>query len=223
MTNPQIAYHFGWALPAHEQHLQQWMGHPKNKGFVLNGRQAYQGVKQVTAMKFVRNHRVAIDVGGHVGFHSFNLAPLFREVHAFEPVALHRECFAINVTAPNVRLHPVALGVEPGEIAMKTEVGSSGNTCVDTKAPGDTPMITLDSLGLQDVDYAKLDCEGFEENVLRGAEDTLRRCKPVVMVEQKRQMAAGFGLPTKGAIAFLQSLGYQVVAELSGDYIMVHP
>lgn len=214
-----IATHFGWALPAHEQHLQRWMVNPKNLGFKLNGRQAYQGKKQVKAMSYVKQFRTALDVGGHVGFHSFNLAHQFTHVHAFEPVALHRKCFVLNVTQANVTLHPVALGKIEGSVSMNTEHGSSGNTTVGGK--GDIPMVTLDSLGLGDVDYMKLDCEGFEENVLRGAEATIGLCKPVIMVEQKRQMAADFGLETLGAVKFLKTLGYKVAEEISGDYIMV--
>jgi FkbM family methyltransferase len=214
------AVHFGWALPAHERHLQLWMANPKNAGHTLNGRQAYQGRKQELAMSFVTNRKVAVDVGGHVGFHSFNMAHAFEHVHAFEPVALHRKCFAANTAAlSNITLHAVALGAKPGSVAMKTETGSSGNTTVG--GAGDIPMITLDSLGLQDVGYMKLDCEGFEENVLRGAEATLKAFGPVVMVEQKRDMAAKLGLATMGAVTYLESLGYRVAREVSGDYIMV--
>ena len=79
------AIHFGWHLPAHEKHLQVWMANPKNLGFKLNGRQAYQGKKQVKALSYVKSFRTAVDVGGHVGFHSFNLAHAFAQVHAFEP------------------------------------------------------------------------------------------------------------------------------------------
>lgn len=211
--------HFGWHLPAHEQHLQKWMANPKNAGDRMNGRQGYQLKKQRKALSYVKQFRTAVDVGSHVGFHTFNMAHTFAQVHSFEPVALHRKCFALNVTAPNVTLHAVALGKAPGSVSMNTEVGSSGNTTVGGK--GDIPMITLDSLGLEDVDYIKADCEGFEENVFRGAEHLIVTCKPVIMVEQKRQMAADFGLETLGAVKFLNTLGYRVVEEISGDYIMV--
>ena len=62
----------GWWMPDHEAHLGPWMATPKNK-LLLNGRQAYQGRKQVAALKYVANHRVAIDVGAHVGLWSYNL------------------------------------------------------------------------------------------------------------------------------------------------------
>ena len=217
-----IVTHFGWAFPSHEKHLQQWMANPKNSGDRMNGRQGYQLKKQALAMSFVKQFRTAVDVGGHIGTHSFNLAHAFAQVHTFEPVALHRECFAINTQGlTNITLHACALGKAAGSVSMNTELGSSGNTTVG--GPGSIPMVTLDSLDLQDVDYMKLDCEGYEENVLRGAEAMLAACKPVVMVEQKRDMAVKMGLGTMGAVKFLESLGYKVVREVSGDFIMVRP
>lgn len=214
--------HFGWHLPAHEQHLQKWMANPKNVGDRMNGRQGYQLKKQRKALSYVKQFRTAVDVGSHVGFHTFNMAHAFAQVHSFEPVPLHRKCFEANTAGlTNITLHAVALGKAPGSVSMNTEVGSSGNTTVGGK--GDIPMIALDSLGLTDVDYMKLDCEGFEENVLRGAVQTLIHCKPVLMVEQKRDFASRFDLTPMGAVTFLQSLGYKVAAEISGDFILTMP
>jgi hypothetical protein len=102
---------------------------------------------------------------------------------------------------------------------MWSEEGSSGNTQVRGK--GEIPMQTLDSFGFTVVDLIKVDCEGYEENVLRGAEATIVTCKPVICVEQKRDMATRFGLKPQGAVEFLKSLGYRVAEEIGGDYIMV--
>lgn len=214
--------HHGWWFPDHEAHLQAWMAHPKNK-LILNGRQAYQGKKQVVALRHCKQHRVAIDVGGHVGLWSFNLAHNFGTVFAFEPVAEHRACFEKNMAGvgQHVHLKAMALGATEGSVSIKSEQGSSGNSTVAGK--GDIPMHTLDSLELQDVDFMKLDCEGYEENVLRGGEQTIRTFKPVIIVEQKRTMATRFGLKTLGAVDFLRGIGYKIAEEISGDYIMVHP
>lgn len=214
------AIHFGWHLPAHEQHLQKWMANPKNLGFELNGRQAYQGKKQVKALSYVKQFRTALDCGGHCALWAFNLAHQFKQVHAFEPTPLHQKCFALNtVGLTNIELHPVALGKAPGSVSMNTEVGSSGNTTVGGK--GDIPMITLDSLGLVDVDFVKIDVEGFEANIILGGERLFKTCRPVTIVEQKRQMSEAFGIPPKEAVNILVKWGYREVAELSGDHVLV--
>jgi hypothetical protein len=91
------------------------------------------------------------------------------------------------------------------------------------KGEGDIPMITLDSLALDEVDFIKADCEGFELFALRGAVDTILRCKPVIIVEQKPGRAQKFGLLETEAVTFLEDLGvgYKVVKEMSGDFICV--
>jgi FkbM family methyltransferase len=209
----------GWWFPDHEQHLPAWMRSPKGY-LVLNGRPSYQGKKQQAALAAVRQHRTAVDVGGHIGLWSYNLAAAFEQVHAFEPVEAHRACFARNVEAANVTLHACALGREEGSVSIHTAPTSTGDSWV--KGGGNIPMVTLDSLQLTEVDFIKIDCEGYEENVLRGAIETIKRDLPVIIVEQKRDMAtARFGLEPLGAVKFLQSLGYRVAQEISGDYLMV--
>jgi FkbM family methyltransferase len=215
----------GWVWPDREKHLIAWMAHPKNR-MMLNGRAAYQGKKQLAALAAVARYkgpmlRTAIDVGGHVGLWSYNLAPAFQHVHAFEPVDYLRECFERNMDEQtvNVTLHPVALGAVEGSVSMHTTVDSTGDSWV--KGAGEIPMHTLDRFDLGPVDFIKIDVEGYEENVLRGAECTIVRDRPVICVEQKRDMASRFGLQPLGAVKFLQSLGYRVEQEIGGDFLMV--
>lgn len=215
-----------WYFPDGEKHLPEWMANPKAR-MIINGRPAYQGKKQLAAIAecgLRGRTRTAIDVGGHIGLWSFNLAHAFGRVHAFEPVAAHRACFEKNLDVPalveKVLLHPVALGMQEGSVSIKTAPTSSGDSWVS--GDGDIPMHTLDSFDLQDIDLIKIDCEGYEENVLRGAMQTISTWRPVIMVEQKRDMASErFGLGKLGAVQLLLDMGYRVAAELSGDYVCV--
>lgn len=220
----------GWYWPDGEQHMIDWMQTPKNAR-MLNGRFAYQGKKQ-EAVRLVCMERTAmrtaVDVGAHIGLWSFNLAHWFKRVEAFEPVADHRECFErnlIDAEIPDViSLHGVAVGREEGQISMRVNPISTGDSWVDPKAKGNynIPMRTLDSFELTEVDLIKIDCEGFEENVVRGAGATIKRWKPVIIVEQKRDMATKFGLQPLGAVEVLKKHhGYRQAFEIGGDYIMV--
>jgi FkbM family methyltransferase len=213
----------GWWFPDHERHLIDWMANPKGRK-IINGRSAYQGKKQLAAMELVPadRRRTAIDVGAHIGLWSFNLAHWFKRVEAFEPVAAHRECWQANMSTrqDEVSLHPYALGDREAMVAIHTADTSSGDSWV--KGKGSIPMKTLDSFHFEDVDFIKIDCEGYEEFVLRGATSTIMLWRPVICVEQKRDMAAKkFGLETLGAVKFLQDLGYRQAIEISGDHIMV--
>lgn len=206
----------GWWWPDREHHMIDWM---RQNRMVLNGRSAYQGKKQVAALKHCKNFRVAVDVGAHIGLWSYNLAHQFATVFSAEPVAEHQACFKKNVTGQFVHLLPYALGAEEAMVSIRANASSTGDSWVD--GPGAIPQRTLDSLEIPDVDFIKIDAEGYEELILRGGIETLKACRPVVCVEQKRDMACKFGLKPQGAVEFLKSLGYSVAQELGGDYIMV--
>lgn len=207
----------GWWFPDGEAHLPEWMANPNNR-VILNGRAAYQGKKQAAALHLCKSFRTAVDVGGHVGLWSYNLGHRFGMVHAFEPIAAHRECFAKNVDLPNVQMYPRALGEKNAMIAMHTMPTSSGDSIVS--GDGDIPMDRLDDYEFEDVDFIKLDCEGYELFALRGGEETLKRWKPVICVEQKPGKAQQFGLKEIGAVNYLQELDAKLRLTMSGDFFL---
>lgn len=214
-------------LPDHEQHLVEWMMNPKNKKLV-DGKLAYQWTKQCMAMEHVRNWRTAIDIGAHCGLWSMHLAKRFQALHAFEPVEEHRACWVENMRE-NVEaavavgreraflIYPYALGEKEGSVRIETRHTSSGDSFV--AGEGDIPMKRLDDFDFSDVDFMKLDCEGYELFILRGAEETIKRWQPTIIVEQKPNRAVNFGLPQTGAVEYLKSLGATLRAERSGDYV----
>jgi FkbM family methyltransferase len=214
----------GWWWPDGERHMIDWLATPKNR-VMINGRPAYQGKKQLACLEHLKadRRRTMIDVGAHIGLWSFNFAHWFLDIKAFEPVEAHRECFTKNV--PNeidsvVALHPFALGDHEAMVSISVNPSSSGDSWI--KGRGTVPMKTIDSFNFQDVDFIKVDCEGYEEFVLRGAHDTIQQWKPFICVEQKRDMAVKFDLKPLGAVVYLKSLGYTTVNEMGGDFMMKH-
>jgi len=222
----------GICLPDGERHLQGWMNEVNRW---VEGLPTYQYHKLEAAMKHLppRRRRVAIDVGAHVGLWSMHLVRLFDFTHAFEPMKEHRECFERNVPlAGRVLLYPHALGAKSGWVGLgRRTPDSSGDTGVLNVPPAKAkeagaeiaPLRTLDSYGIRRVDLLKVDCEGFEREVLHGAEETLRQSKPVVVVEQKPGMGQRYGFGETDAVKFLEGLGARRLQEISGDFIMGWP
>lgn len=198
-------------LPDHEEHLQR---------FAYGPGWEYQDKKYKAIMKYVRDYRGAVDVGGHCGLWAMQMVRHFDKVISFEPVAEHRECYVKNVHG-DYELVPYALGEKPGKVKIHTSRGSSGDSWVDGE--GDIEMKTLDSFNLQDVDLLKIDCEGFELFVLKGGVETLKRWKPAVIVEQKPGRAKKFGLKDTEAVDFLKKLGASLKEEISGDFLLQWP
>lgn len=196
-----------WFLPDNEQHLAEWIERCGD----------YQTPHRANALKYVKKWGVAVDIGAHVGLWSREFCERFKRVYAFEPMPAHRECFLKNVLYDNFTLHPVALGEHEGTVKMATVEHSTGGTHVDPGQPGDTPMVTLDSYEIPVIDFMKLDCEAYEIYVLRGAKETLLRCKPVICIEQKTQDF--FGNPRYIASDYLKSLGAKEVSRFKDDLV----
>jgi FkbM family methyltransferase len=202
-------------LPDGEQHMVEWMI-AKNQR--VDGKLTYQWEKQQAALAHCRRFRLAVDIGAHVGLWAMHLVRRFDKVVAFEPVDAHRACFARNVTAPNVRLYPVALGLLEGGVTISSNPTSSGDSRV--AGVGDIPMHRLDDYALTEVDFIKADCEGYELLALLGGEATIRRWRPTICVEQKPGMPQRFGLDETGAVGYLERLGAKLRRVISGDYIL---
>lgn len=80
---------------------------------------------------------------------------------------------------------------------------------------------TLDSFDLPTIDFMKIDCEGYEFPVLKGAAETLRRCKPVIVVEQKPHPNFAKQWEQYAAIKFLaEACGYVAKDRVVDDWIL---
>jgi FkbM family methyltransferase len=205
---------YGWTLPASDEHFESYLAGT----FEVNGRRVYQPDHITSSTSLCRRRRVALDVGAHVGMWSYYLAAMFERVHAFEPSTLLQECFVRNVRAPNVTLHKVALGRNPGHAELRLVPDNTGATHIASEGEGSIEVRPLDGYALPIVDFLKVDVEGFELFVFAGAQDTLLRCKPVIIFEQKG-FAQRFGGGDTDAADYLASLGAVQLGTVNKDLI----
>lgn len=185
-------------LPAGEQHLKQTLEATAQK----TGRGTYQIATLGVMMNYVdpSRRRTMLDIGGHVGLWSMHLSRYFEKVIAFEPVPVMQRCFELNMNNPqhpvaaNVELRRYGLGDENTELMISFEKDNSGHTHVESDDPDrkiagaeliPVTIKRLDDEIFENIDAVKIDVEGFEFAVLKGAEQTFRQHKPVVCLEQK--------------------------------------
>lgn len=191
------------------------------------GAGTYQFRKFAAAFPYIRNFENAIDVGGHVGIWSRVLARCFGHVDAFEPMKKHQECFRLNLErdADHVTLHPHAVNNVGGELEFIF------NTCfthvvVPKERDGKREIekvkaVRLDDVGLDPPDFIKIDVEGFEYEVILGAEKLIRGARPTMIVEQKTNgFAERYGRKQTAASDLLQKWGATLVANYGGDHIL---
>lgn len=174
-----------------------------------------------TAVSLTRGRRVAVQAGGNVGVWATRLARSFERVETVEPDVLNYECLVRNVPA-NVNHKRAGFGARPGSVSLVNVDGNAGAHYVGDGSVGDIPIITIDSLDLPACDLLCLDVEGHEPHALLGAEQTIRRFRPVVMFEEKGLSERYYGVARGTAERWLAELGigYKVVMRVRADVIL---
>ncbi|AXQ68647.1 methyltransferase [Caulobacter phage CcrPW] len=164
------------------------------------------------SLPYIQSARHAIDIGCRDGEYSRYLQTSFAHVFGFDP--RRREYLPFNVDLKRMTHFLCALGDEPGTIKM-----SGGTHKQFGPKQHVAPCFTLDSFGLQDIDYIKIDVEGFEKKVLIGGWATIDRCRPVIVIEQNDVTLPGAA--RYEARDWLEQRGYSVAAISKDDLIMV--
>lgn len=164
---------------------------------------------------------VVVDVGGFVGNHAVYFARVCqaREVVAFEPQSRMANVLGCNIVLNGVgqivRLQRIALGERVGRAsALGGLVGSAATTafCYDDR--GSVPVETIDVFEFKRMDLLKVDVEGMELSVLRGASSALSRLSPLVWVEAVSERAY------HDVENYLNEQGYKLLESLSEmDYL----
>jgi FkbM family methyltransferase len=182
----------------------------------------YQIAVRRRSIELCDKRNVALDIGANVGLWSRDLVKHFDKVIAFEPVALFRECLEKNVPDDKLWVSPFALGDQDTQGTMIITEDNSGHSHLDpaTMGTGDVQVIRLDNLDLHEINYIKIDCEGYEYRILQGAEKSIRLCRPVVVIEQKPHDAYSKQYGQFAAVELLQSWGMTKLDQVRDDWIM---
>jgi len=167
-----------------------------------------------------RRDRAAVDVGANYGVYTHFLLAHAETVHAFEPLpdlaSLLRKAF--RRLSGRVFIHEIALSDASGFADLKSPQDQPGRSTidphnalsidVDPSAPIRCYRVVrrrLDSFVLPSVGFIKVDVEGHEPEVLRGAEGVLLRDKPSLLIEIEERHRAG---SVEESATYLTHLGY---------------
>jgi FkbM family methyltransferase len=174
---------------------------------------------------FVRDGAVVVDVGASFGLFSYHLARLVGRtgtVYTFEPHPMNRVVLEKLAKArPAVNFRPVAVSDEPGSAQLQVPVfggrrvtaqsslahgfGDLEGVAVDTVS---VPTVRLDDeLGDRSIDFIKIDVEGHEIAVLRGASGILRKYLPPMLIEIEQRH---LDYPIADVFAEITGLGYEL-------------
>jgi FkbM family methyltransferase len=169
--------------------------------------------KLARALSHCSRFGLAIDVGAHVGGTAAYMARHFERVIAFEAVPETFDLLCRNIPG-NVEARNQAVSDTIGEVLFEynprfshlSHRHSGEKTLGKSQTVGPIPTVTIDSLAV-DVTFLKVDVEGAEIEVVRGAIETIERSKPLILIEQGGNESKYFGRVRDEAGALLMDLG----------------
>ena len=139
---------------------------------------------------YLRDGNVILDIGANIGNHTVFFSKICNaeRVYAFEPISetystLCRN-LALNHIEDTVVVYNVALGNTSGKAKIKCfDPYNIGAAQVEEAHDGSISMKRLDDYKFERIDFIKIDVEGFEYDLLKGAKNTLSKFSPVIYIE----------------------------------------
>jgi FkbM family methyltransferase len=175
-------------------------------------------------LKVLRPGSVFIDVGAHIGRYSFSIAKLVGEnglVIAIEPDPLAFKALLMGVklnSLRNVLALNIALGDSEGKAILRQKLVTVASNIIEfNKCQGfvEVPLKRLDSvvekLRLKRVDAIKIDVEGAEIQVLKGAVNMITKFRPLIVIEVRNRNIDEFK-------QMMENLKYSCEKLLKGSY-----
>jgi FkbM family methyltransferase len=170
----------------------------------------------------------AIDVGGHIGFFTMQMAAMVGRggrVYAFEPfdanADLLERSIAENEFGDRILFQRAAAGAASGTAVLTFPVETlnsggayllrRGSAPLEGNLKKDVPIVALDALDMRrPVRFIKIDVEGAEPQVIRGATKMLKEDRPVILSElHPTQLERASGVTADEFLAEMRGLGYR--------------
>ena len=178
---------------------------------------------------------IVMDVGANIGLMSLNILKFFpsTKIYAFEPGPHQRELLSKTVNANSldkqVKIYDVALSDSNGTatFSVHSTAHASGDGFKDTKRAGNTKSISVKTQKLDDwwllngkpkVNFVKIDTEGAELLVLRGAINFLDQIKPTLLLELTSLNLRVYDYDHFDVLEFLDKNGY-ILKTLAGSAV----
>lgn len=156
-----------------------------------------------------------VDIGANIGTHTLGFAEFVGasgRVIAFEPQRLIYQCLCANLALNNLaHVWALQVGVSDRQATMSVPQvdynfdGNFGGIALCESGNGEqVPIVCLDDYNLTVCRLIKIDVEGMEYQVLKGAHKTISALKPVLYVENNKSDRSD------ELITFIEQLGYKV-------------
>jgi FkbM family methyltransferase len=166
-------------------------------------------------LQLVRPGDTVVEAGANIGCDTIPIANALRPNGAlvvFEPQRLTYQILCANLALNglwNVYAHNAAAGRAPGQISVplldpRSFQNFGSLSLVGSEKGEPVPIETIDGLSLASCRMIKADVQGMEADVLAGAEATIKRCRPILYVENEHEATSA------ALIRQIQGYGYRL-------------
>ena len=168
---------------------------------------------------------IILDIGSNIGNHSlyFLLERGAKFAYCFEPAKETFEILKKNMEMNHLEncsmLYNVGVGRGSGSAYISmSKKRNTAYTQISLQEEGNVKIVSIDELGIKEkITFVKIDVEGFELEVLKGMQETLKRDKPLLMIEIWKKNL-------KEVYTLMDSLGYSIETMIddgsyNGDYV----
>lgn len=178
----------------------------------------FRFLRYIAAVGRARNFRTCFDIGTCFGNHAVYFGRIMGcHVECFEPNRALLDVIAHNLVAAGVppHVHDIALSAGESSGALAIAEGNLGASRLVLGEGGDTRVVALDTYWVQAAlpppDFIKIDTEGFECAILRGAHRLCAETSPDIFIEIARENEAD-------TTQLLSSMGYARVASFARNH-----
>jgi FkbM family methyltransferase len=199
----------------------------------------YQKSNWVFARTLIQDWRRCIDIGSNNACNAIHYSKQFDTVECFEPTQLAISLWTNTIRdnkVTNCNLHTDALGEQnkTTEIILHAKNGGHNHLSnsdrpqwsgkewrtriskTRSRQLQQVQVRTLDSYQFSDVDFIKIDVEGYEKFVLEGAQQTIQNNRPILQLEIVANQCRKFGYWGEDMIDWIRSWDYVVVSRRRG-------
>lgn len=174
--------------------------------------------------KYITKDSVVLEGGCHIGTHTIKLAQLAKTVYCFEPLDFSRSLLEENLALNNLDNTLVSNAGLSDEMSSTSfswvTKDNIGGAVLDDKGD-DIPLVTIDSLNLEQLDFIKLDVEGYEKKAIIGGLETIKKFTPVITLECWDNYPNATLEHTQEEFKMLLDLGYEVEQIEHHDFVFV--
>jgi FkbM family methyltransferase len=156
---------------------------------------------------------IALDIGANIGNHSLYFSRHFKAIHSFEPHPRIFDLLQFNARiVQNIVPRNFGLGDFNGSLELNENWENMGSSSIKHDSGINASKVSIEIKRLDDlaldtgtISLMKIDVEGFESNVIRGAWKTIKEHQPLILMEQ---LATEFKEGTTESIEALRKEGY---------------